>query len=249
MDPPVYQCENPQSHSICSSCHQSLQNKEDNSTCPVCRKKMLMRRNVTLESMLESNPNKAKCRFDGCDFQRSNEDAVKKHEEDCDNRPAPCVCCKGKIAVKNLAEHITGKHGGKLPFEGIGSKNPLWTTSGKKAGDTSQYVLRPTAKGNNEKPMFLLNWYRLDEGAMMFWISYMGVKASAKNFKYIFQVRVRRHEDKYHLESTKKCVPCDLSAEEVDKKRCAVFVDQEVLEEAMEGNDGKLYYNLTIRKA
>lgn len=247
MDPPVYQCENPQSHSICSSCHQSLQNKEDN-TCPVCRKKMLMRRNVTLESMLENNPNKIKCKFDGCDFKRSNGEAVKKHEGDCDNRPVPCGWCDDKIRVKKLAEHITGKHDRKLNFKGLTSKHAFWMLPNA-FNKGSQCVLTPTADGNTEEPMFLFNWRILDEGVLMFWISYVGAKASAKKFKYTFQVKVSEHEERYHLESTKKCVPCDLSAEDEKKKMCAVFVDQELVEEAVEGNDGKLKYNLTIKHA
>ena len=103
MDPPIYLCENPQGHSICSTYHQFLQNKEDNS-CPVCRKKMLMRRSVTLENMLENIPNKVKCHFG--DFKRSNGEVVRKHEEDYDNRLVHCVCYDAKIRVNRLAEHI-----------------------------------------------------------------------------------------------------------------------------------------------
>jgi len=200
-----------------------------------------------LESMLENNPNKIKCQFDGCDFKRSDGEAVRKHEGDCGKRPVPCVRCDDKIGVNRLAEHITGKHDKKLTFQGLASKHTFTIRPGG-AGTANQYVLKPTAEGHTEEPMFLLNWYILDEGAI-YWISYIGAKASAKNFKYTFQVRVSEHEDKYHLECTRKCLPCDLSHEEVKRKLCAVFLDQELVEEAMEGNDGKLWFYVTIQHA
>jgi len=244
MDPPMYVCDNPQAHSVCSSCHQSLQ--KEGKTCPVCRANMGNKRIVALENMLENIPNKVKCRFDGCDFKRSNGEFVKKHEGECENRHVPCVWCVERIGLKRLAEHIIGKHGRKIVFNGLTVKLYLYFP---KTVLKDQCVLEPNAAQlailRPERPMFLLNWHTLEEGAKMFWISYMGAKDSAKNFKYTFQVRASEGKD--HLECTRWCVPCDLSPEDVKRKVCAVFLDRELVEEAVKGNDDKLWFYLTIQ--
>jgi len=69
MDPPVFICENSQGHSMCSTCHKSIQQKDK--MCPVCRGPMENRRSVGLETLVENIPNKATCKFEGCDFKRS----------------------------------------------------------------------------------------------------------------------------------------------------------------------------------
>ena len=105
-EPPIYICENPQGHSLCSKCHDSL--LEENKPCPVCRQPMGNRRSLGLEGMVTKLP---KCRFDGCDFMRSDETAVKEHEDDCEKRYVPCAYCDGAVGMEILASHIIGKHG------------------------------------------------------------------------------------------------------------------------------------------
>ena len=95
--------------------------------------------------------------------------------------------------------------------------------------------------------LFLMNWHTLLEGGKMFWISYIGAKDSARKFKYTMQVKASENSQKYHSEGTKWCVPCDLSLEEVKRKVCAIFLDKELVEEAMRGNNDKLWLNLTIQ--
>ena len=81
----------------------------------------------------------------------------------------------------------------------------------------------------------------------MFWISYIGAKDSARKFKYTMQVKASEKSQKYHSEGTKWCVPCDLYHDEVKRKVCAIFLDEELVEEAMRGNDGKLWINMTVK--
>ena len=81
----------------------------------------------------------------------------------------------------------------------------------------------------------------------MFWISYIGAKDSARKYKYTMRVKASENSQKYHSEGTKWCVPCDLSPEEVKRKVCAIFLDKELVEEAMRGNNDKLWLNLTIQ--
>jgi len=242
MDSPVFICENPQGHSMCSGCHESLQNNEDKK-CPVCRKKLLMRRNVTLENMLENNPNKVKCRFDGCDYKRSDDEAVRKHEEDCENRLVPCSMCDENIPMKRVAEHISSDHGkGKFFYQGFSVKKEY--TIGKECGKSAHVMAKE--EGDDESPMFLSNWCRLEEGAKIFWLSYLGPKESAKKFKYTLQVKASENSEKYILEATKRCVPCDFSLEKVKRKMCAVVVEEDINEE--DKKDHRLHYNVLIQK-
>ena len=69
------------------------------------------------------------------------------------------------------------------------------------------------------------------------------------NSKYTFKVRKEEKSKDYLLESTRRCVPCDLSHEEVKNLRCAVTLDKELVEDAKKQNlDGKdvIYYDLII---
>jgi len=248
MDPPIYICDNPQAHSVCSTCYLSLQ--QEGKACPLCRKSISNRRNITLENMLDNIPNKVECRFEGCDFKRSNGEAVRKHEGECENRQVPCLWCVDKIGMKILAEHIPEKHGKacKITYPGL----VVAVTRGiyfPKTCLKAQSVLTENTQGNsnNKRPQFLMNWHTLEEGGKMFWISYIGAKDSARKYKYTMQVKASENSQKYHSEGTKWCVPCDLSQEEVKRKVCAIFLDKELVEEAMRGNNDKLWLNLTIQ--
>ena len=104
---------------------------------------------------------------------------------------------------------------------------------------------------DEQNPEFLFNWLRDDEGSFtLMWISHIGPKYSAKNNKYTFKVRKDKKSKDYLLESTRRCVPCDLSQEQVKDLRCAVTLDKELLEDAKhkdEDGDGYIiFYDLII---
>ena len=77
---------------LCFKCHQSLL-KEAKPSCPICREPLAGRRSLVLENMAEKLP-KIACKFDGCNFKKSEEAAVKKHEESCEYRLVPCDHCQ-----------------------------------------------------------------------------------------------------------------------------------------------------------
>ena len=105
---PIFICENVQGHSVCSTCHIQIYNKQDQ-LCPVCREKMGTRRSVVLENIVESLP-KIKCVHDGCAFQGLEAGAVLRHAEDGEKRYIPCAHCdEKKIFLKNFTEHLA-KH-------------------------------------------------------------------------------------------------------------------------------------------
>ena len=181
MDPPIYVCENPQGHSVCSTCHESL--KKEGKTCPVCRKKMMNRRNVTLECMLDNNPSKVKCKFDGCDFKRSDGEAVKKHEDGCENRYVSCAFCEDKIGQKGLAEHVRARHHKTvLKCNNFGLSYRMGVQGGFVK---SQAIFTVSSDANCHE--FLCNWC-LHDDVSMFWMAYIGPKDLASSYKYHLQV-------------------------------------------------------------
>jgi len=241
-DPPIYICENPQGHSLCSKCHETL--VREKKPCPVCREPLAKRRNLLAESIVSNIPNKMTCQFNGCDFKRSDGAAVRKHEEEeCENRYVPCAYCDDKVGMKHLAQHITGEHG-IIELRGVGKRGggriPL--------NCRKQYVMKNEADEQN--PKFLFNWYNMDAITYMFWISFIGPKPSAKNIKYTFKVRKSSETNEYLLKSTKRCVPCDLSHDKVKSTFCAVILDQELIEDAKhkDGDTYKIYYDLIIHE-
>jgi len=248
MDPPVFVCENSQGHSVCSTCHNSI--KKNDRVCPVCRSRMTQRRNVAMESMLEGIPNKIKCRFDGCDVRRSTEVAVKKHEEECENRYVPCAGCDdSKIGQKRLAEHFIKEHrDGKRDLDNrqFNITYSMLSQSGAKGQDV--YFM---TDGRGPQT-FLLNSCSLDRNCRLVWIAHIGPKESAYNFKYTIKVLDNKEynagREKFVAEATRHCVPCDLSHKDVTDKLCGVVLDKDTIDQAITG-EGRLRYNLTIFKA
>ena len=59
--------------------------------------------------------------------------------------------------------------------------------------------------------------------------------------------RIGKDTEEHLFEGTRRCVPCDRSHEEVKRTRCAIMLEDELVEEASE--DGKLYFDLTILMA
>jgi len=226
MDPPIYQCENLQGHTVCFTCHKSL--KKERRPCPVCRKQMKNRRNVTLECMLEIIPNKTKCKFNGCDLKRSDAEAVKKHEDDCVNRYVPCAKCDAEISLRGLGQHVTEEHCNGVVFEldNFGTAKPFWNMKNSLKKD--QTII--SVEGDDK---FICNWSSLDDDLTLFWVAYIGKKALSSNYKYTLQVQKGTNEtEKYAFEGTRDCIPCDLSHTDVKKKKWALLLDKDLIADA-----------------
>ena len=88
-DPPIFLCE--KGHGMCQTCRDPL--KAQDQPCPVCRCKLSETRNLVAEEILEQLP-KIKCKNNGCTFKRADNQLVKKHEEDCRERPVKCEDCQ-----------------------------------------------------------------------------------------------------------------------------------------------------------
>ena len=249
-DPPIFICENPQGHSLCSTCHDSVMKKDKK--CPVCRKDLQHRRSMGMESMVENLPNKVLCKYDGCDFKRSDTGAVKKHEEECENRHVPCAYCDDKVGLKRLTDHLINQHqGGKqlldsdekftVPFE-------VWINKKK---DTIQMNFKVTNDLIGPQN-FIINVCSFDEVTRIFWVAHIGSKDSALNYKYTLQIENYQEGQNaakkgYEFECTRKCVPCDLSHEDVKTERCAIMLERSLIEKAIK-EDYKFCFRLSISK-
>jgi len=250
IDPPIFICENSHGHSVCFTCHESIQKKDK--MCPICRNKMNKKRNMAMESMVDSLPiKKVKCKYDGCCFKKTTIEAVKRHEEEeCLYRYIPCAHCDdNKIPLKRLADHLTQTHKAHVPLDTkFRVATSIWSTFGANPNRLTTFVLK--IKGNGESPTFVCNWCALDEITLLFWTAYIGPKDSAANYTYTLQIEGNREsrKKKFCYECTRFCIPCDLSHQEVKDKRCAVMVERDLIEKAKMQSQGKLrlHYSLTI---
>lgn len=259
-DPPIFMCENSQGHSVCAKCHGDLRKR--GRKCPVCREALGERRNLTMEKMVARLP-KVSCKFTHrfCGFKNTSQANVKKHEVTCQHRDIPCAYCNAKIGTQGMLHHVQNVHmqGFATIAEGfsvfIHTFIPTWFKT-KKKYQYSHRVYVPKDNGNRALTEFMINWCVKDEAdghaTLMFWVSNVSLSVPATNYKYTLKVqkRVNSNEfrDDYVFEGTRYCVPCDLSHEDVKKKRCALTLDQELVKENTQGMSGRLNYALSIQK-
>ena len=104
-DPPVFLCE--KGHELCNPCREQL--KSEGKPCPVCRGKLIDARSWAVEKLLKKLP-QTRCKNNGCNFERSDEELVKKHEKECTRRPVKCECCQQAVALVELHDHLISEH-------------------------------------------------------------------------------------------------------------------------------------------
>jgi len=240
-DPPVYLCE--EGHAMCQTCRDPL--KAQDQPCPLCRKKLVDTRNLAVENLLGQLP-KIKCKNEGCTFERSDSQLVKRHEdEECRERLGKCEICQEPIALSKLVGHLGTKHG----------KKPLGYPN---LGDTKE--IRNSLAWNGHFPLkvnndleFMFNWKSYDTKATMFWVSFCGSPAEAKDFEYTIKIESAADKNgrtRYALSGTGECLSCEVSHEEAKMKATEVMIfSKDILAKAAEGNDkNKLEWRLQIQK-
>jgi len=244
-DAPIFQCDNPLGHSICSKCHYTL--KKDRKQCPVCKANLTNRRNLTSEKIVEKLP-KVQCKYEGCDFKKSDGEALKKHEDNnCEYRHVPCARCDDKVPLKNIADHVINHNftpGSN--FTEFSTTQIRWVTTN---AQNLQSVFRVDAK---DHPTFLDNWQASeDDNAVYYWISFVGAKESAQKFMYTLKVGEANGAGRYPFEGTTFCVPCDLSHDNMKKYKCCLMLNRELLKEKsyVEENERRVDFTVSIHKA
>jgi len=251
-DPPIYLCE--KGHGLCQTCRTPL--KAQKKPCPVCRGKLTDARNLGLENILDQLP-KIKCKNEGCTFERSDGQLVRRHEdEECRERPVRCELCLESIALSKLFGHLGTNHLRRpLPCRNLGEE---WSFS---SVQTFLYarIMQPIGKGNNDYG-FIFNWKSYDANSIMFWLSLCGSPKEAKQYEYTIKIKSsadlkagRTNPDL--LTGKGDCLSCDLSQEDVKKKKTmsaapeVMLFPMDILQKAAEGHDQKrLEWSLMVQK-
>jgi len=226
-DPPVYLCE--KGHGLCQTCREPL--KAQNLPCPVCRGKLTDARSLAVEDILEQLP-KIKCKYEGCTFGRSDDQIVKKHENECKDRLIACRICLKAISLSKLYGHLENEHY-KIPvgYTNLGQELTLfsvWTKNPHAHGVTL------LGKVNNDLE-FVLNLAPYDENVTMFWISLFGTATKANEYEYTLTLK-NKDRTKILATKTTECLSCDMSRADVKKKGMVLLLSLEDLKQA-ENND------------
>jgi len=239
-DPPIYLCE--KGHGLCQTCREPL--KAQNKPCPECRGKLTDTRNVAVENILDQLP-KIMCKYDGCAYEKSDAQLVKKHEDDCRERQVTCETCQKPIALSKLFAHLDTEHKKSLGYTYLGQEWRGWTK-----GHQSGIGFMPLGIVNNDLGIdleFILNWACYDTKITMFWISLCGAAKEANEYEFTFKLE-NKAQTKVLTTNTRKCLSCDLSHDDVKKKATALLLSQEEIKEASEDNEDKLYWTISIKK-
>ena len=199
--------------------------------------------------IVQGFPDKIKCKFEACDFKKMSKETVKAHEEDCDSRYVPCTHCDVQITLRGIAEHVLQNHRkDQVTFQGFDYPRRGLVINPYTQEDKKMQIVY-TVQGNDQNPSFLFN-FNSEYNAL--WISCVAPRKSlAKRYKYTIQMKSGKDTSAgktvYHLEATRRCVPCDLSHEEVRKLGCCIGMDKETIADAI-GRDNKLEITITISK-
>merc|ERR1711974_176370 len=228
----------------CQTCREPL--KVQDKSCPVCRGKLTDARNLGLENILDQLP-KIKCKNEGCTYERSDGQLVKRHEDkECRERPVKCEVCKKAISLSKLVGHLETKHDKQpLPYRNLGEERCFGSRFLSADKICSQH---PLSKVNNDLE-FMVNWKSYDANAVMFWISLCGTPKEAKEYEYTIKIESsadgKAGRIKFLLTGTGNCLASDVSHEDVQKNPKEVMLFSiDILERAAEGNDKELEWTL-----
>ena len=247
-EPPIYMCGSALAHSLCSKCHGQV------SECPICRGKLTDKRSHALENLIKKLP-KASCRNDGCSFSDSDEELVRKHaEEECNYRIVACLC-EEQVKLNNLVSHCKSAHQSQRPkslepmklsyFRKVRTLiSPLKRGEGTTLGVVAPYEVK--VNNGKKNAVFLMNW-TIERNCLIFWMSFVGPKAEAKNFKYSIKIRNFHNvaSTEYVYEGARACVPCDISQAEMKEQRCGILIDRKLVLQSADYED-VLHYCIQI---
>lgn len=243
-EPPIYMCGSTLAHSLCTRCFRLC------NECPICRGKMTDKRSHALEKLIERLP-QARCANASCSFKNSDASVVRKHEEEeCEFRMIACFCDE-QVGVSNIVSHCVSAHGHKKTepmkfsyFRRIRTLiSPLKRGEGAQLGVITPYEVKRTVGGS---ATFLMNW-TTDGNCLVFWMSFVGPKNKAKEFKYSIKIKNfhRVTVTEYVYEGTRACVPCDVSHKEMKEQRCGIVIDRKLIIDAADFED-ILHYCIQI---
>jgi len=236
-DPPIYLCE--RGHGLCNTCREPLKAE---GKCPECRGKLTEARNIALENMLENLP-KIRCKYNGCNFQRINNELVTIHEdEECREKPVKCQLCPESLALSKLYSHLETKH----------NRKSLGLNLGEEYTYTGPLQYHMTIMKVNNDLEFILIMKHFDSNVTMFWLSFLGSPIQAKQYNYTIRILssadYKAGRKKYIVSSTGECMSCQVSHEDANQNvEGALLFSRKKLEKEAE-EEKKLKFSVTIEK-
>jgi len=237
LDPPIHQCEN--GHCFCNSCHEPLQ--KEGKDCPVCRGRLTNARSLAFEKLLEKLP-KIKCRYEDCQFKRADVDVVYQHEIGCLFRLVECGNCQDSIPMSKLYDHLSTDH--NLPS--LDRLDQVFGTDVElKVG--LDYSGQVGLIYNNLT--FFVNFLSTQGSMQMFWISFCGGEKEAEEYEYTIKIVSSAGKKAgrafYLFTGTRECVSCEVSHEDMKKKKEALLINKTLLEKAVK-DPKKNRFNIKI---
>jgi len=266
LDPPVYYCEN--QHPLCSKCHQPL--FKESKPCPICRGQLTEKRSFVIEKIIDKFP-KTPCKFEGCSFSKADRELVIYHEIGCANRLVDCGLCESaQVNLSSLPEHLETVHKRAIfdmPYPGemeleapVGNSWKIQHVVKVKIPEKIRLV--PADREQNRPGTnaflthdltFLFNSLKTADNSYFFWVASTKAPQAAKNYKYT--LKIQKSADKkagikgYLFSGTRSCVPCDISHQAMKARKCCLQIENELIQEATFGNDGRLEFRISIHPA
>merc|ERR1712029_692411 len=147
-----------------------------------------------------------------------------------------CEICGQQIQLNNLPDHLTNVYGW-APLKGTNLSQPQKIIIPEKKMAKFQHTYEVPFQ--NKNLTFFKNWVQVDETSYMFWMSYGGPKNDAQKYEYTIMIKYSKDRTlemaKSLLKATTCCVPCDVSHEEMKKRKEAIMISKELVERATEG--------------
>jgi len=197
-----------------------------------------------MEQLLGKLP-QTKCRYEDCQFKRAEVDVVHQHETDCLFRLVECAFCQDGIPLSKLPDHLQIDHKKKsITLKGLGEEKEMH--GGK------LYNGQVELKCNNLT--FFLNQLSGQDNLVMFWISFCGGQEEAEQYEYTLKIKSSAYRKAgrtvYLFTGSRQCMSCEVSHEDMKKRKEAVLIDEKLLAKAAEGNDDKetLQYTVIVVK-
>ena len=219
-----------------------------------------------MEKLLKKLP-QTRCKNNGCNFERSDEQLVKKHEKDeCTRRPVKCECCPQAVALLCLHDHLISKHQ-KRPLPLVRSvREGTDDTFDAAQVEQASLGITPYGVGNTQHPLakvyivpfpgrdpgFFYNWQQLGMlNLTMFWVSVDVTPKEAENYQYTLQILDPQDHSECLFRAERPCVSCDISHDEMKVRASALLLDKALLERASkanEANERSFDWHLSIRR-
>jgi len=230
LDPPAYVCVN--MHMVCEDCHDEL--KRRGQKCPQCRGNFRGKRNLAVESILESIP-KTKCKYEGCAFAKTDYEKVRKHEDGCKRRLVKCYICDKDTPVSGLADHLISAHNSHDGIKRTLGLAGLWNWKLPYLLESHDVSLPIDVKGCEDGLKMFFNIIQLDGHRRLMWISHNQSKEDTKKYEFTMALlcgkAYNKNQDAFKrvAKFSGYCIPSDVSLDTIKKHRLGLNLSEEFL--------------------